>query len=118
MIRFFQAAARLPKLQETNVPTRCTNQKLIAQKVDAWQPDNASQPEELAELLSLSETISKGFSQCSSFINALLSANVNDNQAKLLSGDLYAKLPMLQAAETVFSKKKLTEFLMKTGRHY
>ena len=34
--------------------------------------------------------------------------NVNDNQAKLLSGDLYAKLPMLQAAETVFSKK-LTE---------
>lgn len=82
--------------------------KTYRTKVDAWQPDNASQPEELAELLSLSETISKGFSQCSSFINALLSANVNDNQAKLLSGDLYAKLPMLQAAETVFSKK-LTE---------
>ena len=36
--------------------------KTYRTKVDAWQPDNASQPEELAELLSLSEKISKGFS--------------------------------------------------------
>lgn len=82
--------------------------KTYRTKVDAWQPGNTSKKEELTELLTLSETISKGFSQCNSFINALLSANVNDHQAKLLSGDLYAKLPTLQAAETVFSKK-LTE---------
>ncbi|WP_313510292.1 M3 family oligoendopeptidase [Enterococcus sp.] len=77
-------------------------------QVDGWTPSGEDTAAGLADLLDLSATISQGFSQCGSFINALLSANVNDNQAKLLSGDLYAKLPALQAAQTVFSKK-LTE---------
>jgi len=77
-------------------------------QVDGWTPGGEDTAAGLADLLDLSATISQGFSQCGSFINALLSANVNDNQAKLLSGDLYAKLPALQAAQTVFSKK-LTE---------
>ena len=38
-------------------------------------------------------------------ITALLSANVNDSDAKILSGKLYALLPRLQSAETVLSKK-------------
>lgn len=76
--------------------------------VDEWTPSREGTATGLTALLELSATISQGFSQCGSFINALLSANVNDNQAKLLSGDLYAKLPALQSAQTVFSKK-LTE---------
>ena len=76
--------------------------------VDEWTPGGEGTAAGLTALLELSATISQGFSQCGSFINALLSANVNDNQAKLLSGDLYAKLPALQSAQTVFSKK-LTE---------
>lgn len=73
--------------------------------VTDWQPQTSNSQENLAELLALYETINQGFSQCISFINALLSADVNDQHAKILSGDLYAKLPLLQSAETVFSKK-------------
>lgn len=74
--------------------------------VTAWQPSKEVEP--LAQLLTLAEQISNGFEQCSSFINALLSSNVNDSQAKILYGDLFNKLPEYQLASTIFSKK-LTE---------
>lgn len=82
--------------------------KTYREKVDAWAPNATDNAPKLEELIELSGTINQGFSQCGSFINALLSANVNDSKAKILTGDLYAKLPALQAAQTVFSKK-LTE---------
>ncbi|HBL3591673.1 TPA: M3 family oligoendopeptidase [Enterococcus faecium] len=73
-------------------------------RVTKWSPssDNA---EQLNAILQLQETITNGFTQCSSYITALLSANVNDSDAKVLSGKLYAMLPRLQSAETVLSKK-------------
>ncbi len=74
------------------------------QRVTKWSPssDNA---EQLKAVLQLQETITNGFTQCNSYITALLSANVNDSDAKILSGKLYALLPRLQSAETVLSKK-------------
>ncbi len=75
--------------------------------VVAWDAA-AGRPEALIRLLRAAEEISNGFGQCASFINALLSSNVNDSQAKLLSGELYSKLPEYQLAGTIFSKK-LTE---------
>lgn len=77
------------------------------QAVTAWSPTEDA-TDALVKLLQLAETISNGFGQCSSFINALLSSNVNDSKAKILSGDLYSKLPEYQLASTIFSKK-LTE---------
>ncbi|ASZ08507.1 M3 family oligoendopeptidase [Enterococcus thailandicus] len=61
--------------------------------------------EQLQTILQLQAKISDGFTQCDSYITALLSANVNDSQAKILSGKLYALLPRLQSAETVLSTK-------------
>lgn len=61
--------------------------------------------EQLQTILQLQAKISDGFTQCDSYITALLSANVNDSQAKILSGKLYALLPQLQSAETVLSTK-------------
>ncbi|MDA3974683.1 M3 family oligoendopeptidase [Enterococcus thailandicus] len=61
--------------------------------------------EQLQIILQLQAKISDGFTQCDSYITALLSANVNDSQAKILSGKLYALLPRLQSAETVLSTK-------------
>ncbi len=74
------------------------------QRVTKWSPssDNA---EQLKAVLQLQEMITNGFTQCNSYITALLSANVNDSDAKILSGKLYALLPRLQSAETVLSKK-------------
>ena len=91
--------------------------KTYREKVDAWAPNATDNATKLEELIELSGTINQGFSQCGSFINALLSANVNDSKAKILTGDLYAKLPALQAAQTVFSKK-LTEISEVIGPHY
>lgn len=74
------------------------------QLVSQWD-HSTNTNEELAALIELQETITEGFSQCNSYITALLSANVKDSQAKILSGKLYALLPRWQAAETVLSKK-------------
>ncbi|MBO0482282.1 M3 family oligoendopeptidase [Candidatus Enterococcus courvalinii] len=74
------------------------------QFVGDWEfsPENF---EQLQTILQLQAKISDGFTQCDSYITALLSANVNDSQAKILSGKLYALLPRLQSAETVLSTK-------------
>ncbi|MGX7195783.1 M3 family oligoendopeptidase [Enterococcus olivae] len=77
------------------------------QAVTAWEPTKDT-AEALVQLLDLAEKIGNGFGQCSSFINALLAADVSDSKAKILSGDLYKKLPDYQLASTIFSKK-LTE---------
>lgn len=77
------------------------------QAVTTWAPTSDT-TDALVQLLQQAEIISNGFGQCSSFINALLSSNVNDSTAKILSSELYSKLPEYQLASTIFSKK-LTE---------
>lgn len=75
--------------------------------IEAWTP-SVKQPEELATILQLAEKCTNGFGQCGSFITALLSSNVNDQEAKLLMGELAAKRPVFQLASTIFSKKLTT----------
>lgn len=74
------------------------------QSVNQWD-HSVSTNDELTTLIKQQETIIEGFSQCNSYITALLSANVKDTQAKLLSGKLYALLPRWQSADTILSKK-------------
>ncbi|EOS7995409.1 M3 family oligoendopeptidase [Enterococcus hirae] len=74
------------------------------QSVNQWD-HSVSTNDELTTLIKQQETITEGFSQCNSYITALLSANVKDTQAKLLSGKLYALLPHWQSADTILSKK-------------
>ena len=61
--------------------------------------------EPLAVILNSQEIVTNGFEQCNSYITALLSANVKDSEAKILSGKLYALLPRWQAADTILSNK-------------
>ncbi|EMF0080757.1 M3 family oligoendopeptidase [Enterococcus hirae] len=74
------------------------------QSVNQWD-HSVSTNDELTTLIKQQETITEVFSQCNSYITALLSANVKDTQAKLLSGKLYALLPRWQSADTILSKK-------------
>ncbi|WP_430602976.1 oligoendopeptidase F [Enterococcus sp. DIV0724b] len=78
------------------------------QLIEQWTPENDTDYQELQQILTLQGTISDGFSQCNSFINALASADTKDKKAKILSGDLFSLLPAIQLAETIFTKK-LTE---------
>lgn len=87
---------RLEQLEkQINTYYQCVNQ---------WD-HSVSTNDELTTLIKQQETITEGFSQCNSYITALLSANVKDTQAKLLSGKLYALLPRWQSADTILSKK-------------
>lgn len=76
--------------------------------IEQWTPENDDQYQSLEQILALQGNISDGFSQCSSFINALASADTKDKKAKILSGALFSLLPAIQLAETIFTKK-LTE---------
>ncbi|MEI5994245.1 M3 family oligoendopeptidase [Candidatus Enterococcus mansonii] len=95
-----ELAQRMDKLKEQS--------KHYHQLIDQWVPENDSDYLQMQEILQLQGSISEGFSQCASFINALLSADTKDKKAKILSGNLYALLPAIQLAETIFTKK-LTE---------
>lgn len=75
--------------------------------IEAWDVTQTT-PEVIATILQKEEICSNGFSQCGSFIGALLSSDVNDQKAKLLMGELSAKSPIFQSAHTLFAKK-LTE---------
>ncbi|MBD9919645.1 M3 family metallopeptidase, partial [Enterococcus faecalis] len=86
--------------------TQLTEQtKEYHQLITKWTPESAQGKEQFAEILTLQGKISNGFSQCNSFLTALISANTNDTKAKILSGDLYNLLPAIQLAETIFTKK-------------
>ena len=73
--------------------------------IDTWVPETDLHDNELKHILTLQSTITNGFTQCSSFINALLSANTKDTKAKILSAKLLSLLPASQLAETIFTKK-------------
>lgn len=75
------------------------------QLVEAFTPNNAQQVTELKEILAIHEEIQKSFTECGSFIEALNSANIHDQQAKLLTGQLYSNLPAFQLATTILNKK-------------
>lgn len=75
------------------------------QLVEAFTPNTAQQVTELKEILAIHEEIQKIFTECGSFIEALNSANIHDQQAKLLTGQLYSNLPAFQLATTILNKK-------------
>lgn len=75
------------------------------QLVEAFTPNTTQQVTELKEILAVHEEIQKSFTECGSFIEALNSANIHDQQAKLLTGQLYSNLPAFQLAATILNKK-------------
>ena len=75
------------------------------QLVEAFTPNTTQQVTELKEILAVHEEIQKSFTECGSFIEALNSANIHDQQAKLLTGQLYSNLPAFQLATTILNKK-------------
>lgn len=75
------------------------------QLVEAFTPNTTQQVTELKEILAIHEEIQKSFTECGSFIEALNSANIHDQQAKLLTGQLYSNLPAFQLATTILNKK-------------
>ena len=75
------------------------------QLVEAFTPNTTQQVTELKEILEVHEEIQKSFTECGSFIEALNSANIHDQQAKLLTGQLYSNLPAFQLATTILNKK-------------
>ena len=75
------------------------------QLVEAFTPNAENQVEALTEILAVHEEIQKSFTECGSFIEALNSANIHDQQAKLLTGQLYSNLPAFQLATTILNKK-------------
>ncbi len=75
------------------------------QLVEAFTPNTENQVEALTEILAVHEEIQKSFTECGSFIEALNSANIHDQQAKLLTGQLYSNLPAFQLATTILNKK-------------
>ena len=75
------------------------------QLVEAFTPNATQQVTELKEILAVHEEIQKSFTECGSFIEALNSANIHDQQAKLLTGQLYSNLPAFQLATTILNKK-------------
>lgn len=79
--------------------------KEFHQLVDAFTPNSENQVEALSEILAVHEEIQKSFTECGSFIEALNSANIHDQQAKLLTGQLYSNLPAFQLATTILNKK-------------
>lgn len=82
-----------------------TKMKEFHQLVDAFTPNAENQVEALTEILAVHEEIQKSFTECGSFIEALNSANIHDQQAKLLTGQLYSNLPAFQLATTILNKK-------------
>ena len=82
-----------------------TKMKEFHQLVDAFTPNAENQVEALTEILTVHEEIQKSFTECGSFIEALNSANIHDQQAKLLTGQLYSNLPAFQLATTILNKK-------------
>lgn len=79
--------------------------KEFHQLVDAFTPNTENQVEALTDILAVYEEIQKSFTECGSFIEALNSANIHDQQAKLLTGQLYSNLPAFQLAATILNKK-------------
>ncbi|CAI3343286.1 M3 family oligoendopeptidase [Enterococcus cecorum] len=82
-----------------------TKIKEFHQLVDAFTPNTENQVEALTDILAVHEEIQKSFTKCGSFIEALNSANIHDQQAKLLTGQLYSNLPAFQLAATILNKK-------------
>lgn len=73
--------------------------------VSEWIPEKDEAYTKLEKILAIKGTIMGGYSQCQSFIEALMSADIKDSQAKILHGKLLSLVPSFQAAETLFSKK-------------
>lgn len=99
----FPGGSASPELQQrlTKLSEELTSYGDAVQQFDATA-------DQLATIMQQQEVITNGFSQCGSFINALLSADVNDAKAKILSGQLSDLRPRFQLTATILAKK-LTE---------
>ncbi len=69
------------------------------------QFNEKNNPEALKEILAQQEIISKGMGQCGSFINALMSDDLNDEKAKEKMGELMSLSPLVSAPSTQLMKK-------------
>lgn len=86
--------------------------ELLAEQLKEYQTKvknlavkEATVAENLSHLLVLREKIANGFSQCSSFLNALMSADVTDVDAKIRYSKLTTLSPIFQLSETILAKK-------------
>ncbi|HJF30048.1 M3 family oligoendopeptidase [Ligilactobacillus saerimneri] len=75
------------------------------QAVVAFTPNTNTEEADLKALLALAEEIEKNFAECGAFIEALNSADIHDQKAKLLTGQLYSQMPAWQLAQTGLKKK-------------
>lgn len=75
------------------------------QAVVAFTPNTNTEEADLKALLALAEEIEKNFAECGAFIEALNSADIHDQKAKLLTGQLYGQMPAWQLAQTGLKKK-------------
>lgn len=75
------------------------------QAVVAFTPNTNTEEADLKALLALAEEIKKNFAECGAFIEALNSADIHDQKAKLLTGQLYGQMPAWQLAQTGLKKK-------------
>ena len=75
------------------------------QAVVTFTPNTDTEEADLKALLALAEEIEKNFAECGAFIEALNSADIHDQKAKLLTGQLYGQMPAWQLAQTGLKKK-------------
>lgn len=75
------------------------------QAVVVFTPNTNTEEADLKALLALAEEIEKNFAECGAFIEALNSADIHDQKAKLLTGQLYGQMPAWQLAQTGLKKK-------------
>lgn len=82
-----------------------TKIKVFHRFIDDFTPNAENQAEALSDILTVHEEIQKSFTECGSFIESLNSENIHDQQAKLLTDQLYSNLPAFQLATTILNKK-------------
>lgn len=100
----FSGGSQSPALKERmnllNIQTQDLNNQ-----INDWLPNHDTNYTQFKQIIILQEKVTDGFSQCANFINALMSENTADEQAKILMNELYTLLPAIQLTETIFTKK-------------
>lgn len=100
----FPGGSQSPQLQTrmTQLTEEIAELTNLIQQLDLTSPDASAQ---LTVVLTKMTNVSNGLSQCSTFVEALTSQNVNDRQAKLLGGQLALLYPQFQGATVPLALK-------------
>lgn len=100
----FPGGSDSPQFQErlNQLKTQIETLTLMIKKVDLTAENAADQ---LADILAEMTIAGNGLSQCGTFVEALLSQNVNDAKAKVLAGQLAQFYPLYQAATVPLTLK-------------